>query len=74
MDNNKIVVANWKYSDLEPISPELFKEELELNNAINRYYDTELKPKNIELYVSNKNIIVTENGCYGAFYEKDLTK
>lgn len=57
-----------------PFSKDSLKNEVELEYAINGFYNEKLAPNNIEIFRGEKNVIITESGCYGAFFEEDLQK
>jgi hypothetical protein len=69
---DKIVITNWEMSDKYAFDKNLFKDDTELEAAIVKFKDN--LPSDIEVFKHEKNVIITENKCYGAFYESDLGK
>lgn len=74
MKKDAIVIASWPLSDKNAYSPSLIKDDIELQNSISKYCLEKLTPNNIEIFKQDKNVVVTENGCHGAFWASDLKK
>lgn len=71
---DKIVITKWLLSDKYSLDENVFNPNRLLEEAINEYAERELTPNNIEIFKRDRNILITEQGCYGAFFEKDLEK
>lgn len=69
---NDIIITQWATDDKYAFSPNTVKEDIKLSNAILDYYNEVLEPLNIKLIEQRFNVLITEAGIYGAFYEKDL--
>lgn len=67
---NKIVITSWKYNKDDDVH-KLLNDDVDLLIAI-ADVKSELEVNNIEVFNQQDNIIFTERGCYGAFFEKDL--
>ena len=68
---DRIVITGWPLKDGFSFEG-TFKGDADLSEAIDEFYERELKPKNIELFAKRQNCIATDAGTYGAFYESDL--
>ena len=68
MKPNAIVVCSWPLSNGD-YSTQL-KDDPRLEKAIKKY--AEGLPSTEEVFKYDKNIIVTDKECYGAFFAKDL--
>jgi len=71
---DRIVIAHWELSSKDAHSQSLYKDTPELESAIIEHGKRQLTSKGIEIFKQEKNVIVAENGCWGAFYESDLEK
>jgi hypothetical protein len=69
----KIVVTSWPLSVSKEESFKICqKNKILIDNIIK--YSKELKEQNIETFDIIDNIIITEKGYFGAFFEEDLKK
>ncbi len=71
--SDRIIITKWSISEAFDY-PDTIKNDPKLIKAIKRHYKNELAPKNIELFERRNNVIATDSGTYGAFYESQLKK
>lgn len=72
MSEGTIVITSWPLDKGHEESFKISDSDEELCKAIKRYYEQVLEPDDIELFLIQDNIIVTEKGFFGAFYMKDF--
>lgn len=67
-----VAITSWELSTDADTSFSMIDDDIVLSDSIDEYFVEYLLPKGIEIFEKKGNIIVTENGYYGAFYDDQL--
>lgn len=67
-----VAITSWDLSTSADESLSISVDDIVLSDSIDEYYVEYLEPKGIEIFEKRGNVIVTEDGYYGAFYDDEL--
>lgn len=68
------VITSWDLSTNPEKSFSMSVDDIVLTDTIDEYYLDELQPNGVEIFEQRGNIIVTDTGYYGAFYDDELSE
>lgn len=72
--NKRIVITTFPLENEMPYLESMYRESNELRGAVIAHFYHLHPEKAIEIFKQHKNILVTEVGCFGTFFEDELEK
>ena len=67
-----VAITSWELSTDAETSFSMVNDDIVLSDSIDEYFVEYLLPKGIEMFEKQGNVIVTDDGYYGAFYDDEL--